>query len=65
MNFYWTDFITGKAALVYAEKEKADDILRRYFEASAKPVHGVAYPEKPVPWAGGIIPKWISEGGAA
>jgi hypothetical protein len=64
VNFYWTDSVTGKVAYVYAEKEKAVSILRRYFEASAAPVPGVAYPKKAVPWAGAIVPKWIT-GGAA
>ncbi|MDR2098215.1 MAG: hypothetical protein LBP37_06815 [Spirochaetaceae bacterium] len=64
MNFYWTNRITGKGNLVYAEKEKANDILRRYFEASTAPIPGITYPENAVPWAGGIVPKWIA-GGAA
>jgi hypothetical protein len=62
MNFYWTNLITGKGTLVYAEKEKANAILRRYFEASTMPIPGVIYPKKAVPWAGAIIPKCIAGG---
>jgi hypothetical protein len=64
MNFYWTDSLTGKGTYVYAEKEKAADILRRYFEASIAPVPGVTYSKKAAPWAGTIIPKWVGEGAA-
>jgi hypothetical protein len=64
MNFYWTNSSTGKGTYVYAEQEKAESILRRYFEASIAPVPGVAYSKKAVPWAGAIVPKWIT-GGAA
>jgi hypothetical protein len=62
MNFYWTDSITGKGTLVYAEEEKAESILRKYFEASVAPLPGVNYPKTAVPWAGTIIPKWITAG---
>jgi hypothetical protein len=63
--FYWTDSVTGKAAVVYAEEKKAACILRRYFEASTAPVPGVAYPEEAVPWEGGIIPEGIAGGASA
>jgi hypothetical protein len=62
MNFYWTNSITGKGAYVYAEKEKAESILRKYFEASVAPLPGVRYPETAAPWAGTVVPKWITGG---
>jgi hypothetical protein len=64
VNFYWTDSITGKGSYVYAEKEKAEGILQKYFEASAAPLPGVKYPKTAAPWAGTIVPKWIAEGAA-
>jgi hypothetical protein len=64
VKFYWTDSITGKGSYVYAEKEKAEGILQKYFEASAVPLPGVEYPETAAPWAGTIVPKWIAEGAA-
>jgi hypothetical protein len=64
MNFYWTDSISGKGFYVYAEKEEAEAILQRYFEASIVPLPGVKYPKTTIPWPGTFIPKWTVGGTA-
>jgi hypothetical protein len=61
MSFYWTNTITGKGTYVYAEKTKAESILRKYLEASVAPLPGVEYSETAEPWAGTIVPEWIAE----
>jgi hypothetical protein len=62
MIFYWTDSVTEKGTKVYADKEKAEVIISRYFEATIAPLPAVKYHGKAIPWPGMVVRKGLTRG---